>query len=226
MNIVGFGDSFITGVGDNNTYLGILKNYFNAQVITKGIPGTGPWEAFFQFKKYTGPMDVAIFAWSEPHRLYHSRLKPVDWHNINRETPGYNDEVKMAAEKYYQFIYDQEKAEHEAEALYHWFDEYSKRFNVKFIHLWSFAKNPEAVPPEEFYNQHPGGISYHHRFNNGVEIRPALMKFSVEEEWPGMGNIRQETRPHHMGPHSHHKLSKLIIDAIENYEPGRLIECY
>ena len=96
MKITYFGDSFINTdikiVGgqivydqhDKNwqelldQYPYLLADHFNADMESYGYPGSGSWDAFFQFKKYCeqndGPSDVTVFCWSNLTRLYHYKI--------------------------------------------------------------------------------------------------------------------------------------------------------
>jgi len=229
MNIVGFGDSFISKNHDLQGYLNRVGRHFKTDNVKwHGFPGTCSWDAFFQFKDYPDPVDVAVFAWSEPSRLFHrvvrgicpgSASQPIDKNDPNRE-------VWEAANLYYKYIYDYQKIEYEAMAFYQWFDTWSTRFsNTKFIHMWSFAKNKsEYNDPWRQYRESTQDLEYHHTWKNGVEIRPALMYLSMKEGWPKDNDLSKETRVNHLTATYHIMLATRIIEAIEHYKPGTIIQ--
>ena len=223
MRIVGFGDSFISK-NDKIGYLDIVGKALGAEVDWRGHNGTGPWDAFFQFKDYPYDIDVAVFAWSSPSRLYHPNIRGMCHGSIQKITPGMpNYETWEAARQYYHYIHDWRKTEYEVLAFYQWFDNWSKRYaGIKFIHMWSFSKDVEFNETWEKYKYDPSQLEYHHKWQNGVEIRPALMHFSANEGWPENNDFSKETRNNHLSETYHSHLSGIIIDAINTYQPGKL----
>ena len=226
MKIVGFGDSFISPTREHWGYLNQVGSKLGADVVWNGFPGTSSWDAFFQFKDYPDDIDVAVFCWSDPSRMYHPNVRGICPNSaMQQHPPGqWDSEVWRASQEYYSYLYDWRKTEYEASAFYYWFDHWSERFaNTKFIHMWSFAKTILGVgDPWQKYREDIRGLEYHHRWKNGVEIRPALMHFSLKEGWPTDNNLSNEKRANHMAPVFHSYLAEQIVDAINNYKPGKL----
>lgn len=225
MRIVGFGDSFITKNHGNIGYLDMVGEALGAEVDWRGHQGTGPWDAFFQFKDYPYDIDVAVFAWSSPARLYHPHVQGLchgsAFNEIDTKMPNY--EIWEAARQYYYYLYDWRKTEYEAIAFYQWFDKWSERFaNIKFIHMWSFSKDLQFNESWEKYKKSMDILEYHHRWSNGVEIRPALIHLSARDGWPTDNDLTKENRPNHLSEMYHRYLSENIVDAVKNYTPGKL----
>lgn len=232
MKIVGFGDSFIEGAHEswpgNDNYLAKVGRHLNASVETHGFGGSGSWDAFFQFEKYMKQelehVDIVIFAWSEPSRLYHPHVRNLCPHgsSLPRDKNDPDAAIWLAAKQYYAELYDHHKTESEASAFYQWVDILSTNYaDTKFIHMWSFAKDvTRKLSWWDMYDEDQTTIEYHHHFKNGAEIRPALMNFSRREGWPKGNDTPNDPRQNHMTPKYHTVLSSIIIDAIENYEPG------
>jgi hypothetical protein len=223
MRIVGFGDSFISK-NDKTGYLDIVGKKLNADIKWHGLPGAGIWDSFFQFKDYPHNIDVAVFAWSSPSRFFHPNVRGICHGSVQLMKPGMpNFETWEAARQYYYYLYDWRKTEYEAMAFFQWFDEWSKRYaNIKFIHMWSFSKDTEFNETWEKYKHNSTKLEYHHRWQNGVEIRPALMHFSAREGWPENNNFSRETRNNHLSETYHAHLADIIVDAVNNYQPGKL----
>jgi hypothetical protein len=223
MRIVGFGDSFISK-NDNIGYLDIVGKQLDADIKWNGLPGTGIWDAFFQFKDYPYDIDVAVFSWSSPSRLYHPHIRGMCHGSVQQINPNMpNFETWEAAKQYYYYLYDWRKTEYEATAFFQWFDQWSKRYaNIKFIHMWSFSKDVTFNQTWEKYKGSANQLEYHHRWKNGFEIRPALMHFSAREGWPEHDDFSKETRNNHLSELYHSHLASIIVDGIINYEPGKL----
>ena len=226
MRIVGFGDSFIWKAPYHKKagYLDMVGLELDAEVHWNGYNGSGPWDAFFQFKDYPKEIDVAIFAWSVPSRLYHPHIRGMchgSVQRINNDTQ--HPETWEAAKQYYHYLYDWRKTQYEITAFYQWFDrELANYPNTKFIHMWSFSAEREFHDGFDKYKQDPDQLEYYHRWSNGVEIRPALMYFSAQEGWPANDDLSKETRENHLSLEYHKYLAKILVDNIKNYESGKL----
>jgi hypothetical protein len=216
MKIVGFGDSFITPNDLHYSYTNLIAAHFNTTFEHYGKEGSGAWNAFFQFKK-TDVADVVLFAWSSSVRLYHSEYTTIcpAGATLNKNS---NDPIWKAAEMYYAYLFEGEKAIYEHTAFYYWLDDWLKETypNTKFIHMWGF---PSAATGSADWGK-TENFQYYHRWKNSVEIRPALIHLSYLDEWPK--NLSKETRCHHMTPKMHRILADTIIAAIEDYKPGLL----
>lgn len=234
MKIVGFGDSFITGPPFEvkelqHTYQSILGNRYNTYPEFRGIGGTGPWHAFFDFLNYfekcKDHVDVVLMAWSEANRLYKPLLSQENAELAarasNRSDITYKD-VFLAVEKYSYFIFDTNKHNYELRALMTMFDDVVREYpKTKFINLHSFSwldKN-QSWKDFEDYNK----LKYHYTFKNSMEIRPCLMYLSRQDGWPGDDNMHLEKRDCHLSPKKHQIVAEAIIQAIENYNPGNIV---
>lgn len=229
MRIHGFGDSFITENDLDYSYNNTVQQHFNAEGYWYGKPGSGAWDAFFTFLDMKIQSDVIIFVWSAEHRYYHpnySDICPV----VIEQNLNSNDPTWLAAKLYYQHLYDSRKSYFEHVAFYQYVDDYLATHykDTKIIHMWGFpagntyTHNGEYINPIQYNWDEPEQFKYIYRFKNGVELRPALINLSYRDGWPG--DLRNETRCHHMTPMMHQHLSKYVIDAIENYSAGRLIK--
>jgi hypothetical protein len=228
MKIFGFGDSFITDNELDYSYTNILKNHFDADCQWHGREGSGSWNAFFHFLDHRETCDVLIFVWSAEHRTYHPHHTNICPAAIEQNLGKHP--VWEAAKQYYSHLYDCRKAYYEHVAFYDWVDSYLKDNypDTKVIHLWSFpaansfTMHGELIEWENYNWDKPNMFPYIHRFKHGVEFRPALINLSYRDGWPG--DLKYEKRCHHMTPPMHKVLAVRLIDAIENYENGRLVD--
>lgn len=232
MNIVGFGDSFIMEVPQYDiqyphVYMNLLGKHYGVKTESRGVPGSGPWNMFYDFINYDKPVDIAIIAWSEILRLYHPRVQPLNTHNTVDTpitAPSPFKEVYEAARDTYKYLLDHDQKNWEMQALMCMFDEYivNKYPNTKFIQLPCFSRYGQDKWWGELYdNIAPEQIEYFHDFKNCVEVRPCLMYLSKKDEYPKV--ITKETRQNHLSLKMHKLLADAIIDAIENYTPGRKV---
>jgi len=233
MKIVGFGDSFILGVTPNHTewphtYQGLVSEKLNADVEFRGQPGTGPWSAFFDFLEYQKPIDVAIFAWSEPSRLYHPVVKPLNVASVRYDIKNYDHphyDVIEAADLYYGCLMDHRKKNYELTALMNLIDTMSLDFpNTKFVHLHCFGKDePGEWWGDTYETIKQDKLKYHHIFKNGIQIHPPLMYMSVKHEWMGKDKLFIENRQCHLSLDMHKLLADAIVESIQNYVPNKII---
>jgi hypothetical protein len=233
MKIVGFGDSFILRLQQGNplipqVYEGILRSKYNADVDFRGVSGTGPWSAFFNFLDYMkneSVPDVVIFVWSDINRLYNNFMPVLNESIANRkvtDTTDINNPVYKAAINYYKHFALTEKPDIEMSALMNMYDHMVLDFpSVKFINLHVFSQVP--LNKWEIYDSvNFKDIKYFHRFENCAEVRPPLMLLSRKDEWPQ--NLSNETRECHLSLKMHKLLANAIIECIDNYKPGKMVE--
>lgn len=228
MRILGFGDSFISPNDLDYTYTTLVGKHFNTTFECHGRPGSGAWDAFFHFLDRREKGDVIIFVWSAEHRLYHPHYTNICPAGIEQNLKSDNP-VWEAADLYYKHLYDARKSFFEHLAFYQYVDKHLSTYHSdsKIIHMWGFpsgntynAQGQSEIP--RYFEWHEAEkFNYIHRFNHGVEIRPALINLSYRDEWPG--DLGKETRVHHLTDRMHEHLANYIIDAIENYESGKLI---
>lgn len=234
MKIVGFGDSFILGPPTpvkeiDDTYQALLGNKYNTYPEFRGIGGTGPWHAFFDFLNYfktcNEHVDVVLMAWSEAHRLYNPMLTRQNAELAakvaNKPNISFN-EVFSAVQQYYDFVMDTEKQNYEIQALMTMFDDMVSNYpNTKFINLHSFSRLNKGEGWKDYDDV--SKLQYHYKFKNSMEIRPCLIYLSRLEDWPGDNNMHLEKRECHLSPKMHKLVADAIISAIENYSPGKIV---
>jgi hypothetical protein len=252
MNIVGFGDSFILGLKNtpklewlyprsnwkhdshpwHRCYQGMLGDHYKCIPEFRGLEGSGPWNAFFDFLEYqktnTKKIDVVIMAWSESQRLYHPVVKPINTVLVERNRKKESEpfrEIYQAAYEYYAHLMDTTKQNYELSGLMAMFDMMTQQYpGTKFINLHCFS----WLDQNEWWNKYdkigPTQLRYHHTFKHCSEIRPCLMYVSRRDGWPGDHFLHQETRECHLTVPMHRLLTDAIIDAIDNYEPGRIVD--
>lgn len=249
MKIVGFGDSFIMDKRPcwapefNNTYQGILSQHYDCQPWFnpllneyerkpefRGVPGTGPWSAFFDWLDYPDKenIDVVIFAWSECVRLYHNTVYPLNTASvlqnaIDSEYKKQHKEVFTAAEHYYKHLLDERKANYEMSGLLALVDNMTKNYpKTKFINMFCFTEHDTTGWWGNTYKTaKPEDLKYNYDFNNSVQIRPALMYLSMKEEWPDHHTM--EKRHCHLSKNMHRLVGEALIDAIDGYRLGRTV---
>lgn len=224
MKILGFGDSFIMACEGRETYIDMVANHFSGSADARGMWGSSTWDAFFEYINSDEDADVVIFAWSNSSRLYHPENRHICIYGCEANK-GSPDPIWFAANQYFKYLYSKEKTDYELLAFYYWFDNYlkDKKPNTKFINLWSFPKDVNGDYYDSIKN-FPENLVYFHEWKNSVEIRPALIHFSMSDGWPESNDLKNEVRDNHMTRDIHVKLSKIIIRAIEEYEPGKIFK--
>lgn len=238
MKIVGFGDSFITDWGDipDITYKTIIGEHYKTTPEFRGVGGSGPWTAFFDYLDYPNKqdIDVAIFAWSEPYRIYHPTIKSLNFSTVIYDVPNplYEKDVDYkkiieAGKMFYRYLENTTKIDYEMYGLLCMFDQMIAKDNkrTKFIHMDCFGvfdsrqENKHFRDYSDFYNYSSFFNSI--EFKNGVQINPPLMYLSELEDKPL--NLGVDTRTNHLGPSMHKVLANAIIQAIDNYELSKKV---
>lgn len=237
MKIVGFGDSFILNIVPDNpnwlkAYQGLIGDHYDTVPEFHGKPGAGPWQMFFDWLEYTAKqdIDVCIMAWSEASRLYHPFVVPlcaataIHRVGVSKETPENHIKVIDAAKEYYIHIMDHRQKDYELQALMTMVDEMTKDYpDIKFIHLHCFSKHDMHTHWLKLYpKQSQSDLEYFYRFKYGAEVRPALMYASMADEWPY--DLAHDNRECHMTPRMNKLVADAIIECIDNYHPGKLVE--
>jgi len=235
MKIAGFGDSFILGLSEGHSllpevYQGMLGEKYNTYLDFRGVSGTGPWSSFFDFLDYmkeqkTAP-DVVIFAWSEINRIYNNYVKVLNYGTAMNKMNDYmepNRQIYLTALGYYKYFASTEKPNHEMAALMNMFDEMTLEFpTTKFINLHCFSWLEGSQWWDVYDTIDVSDIKYFHRFRNCAEVRPPLIYMSRRDQWPS--DISKETRECHLTTKMHRLLTDAIIECIDNYKPGKLVE--
>jgi hypothetical protein len=217
MKTIGFfGDSFCSNISNDHsihhgyeTYIEKISKKQNLDVIHLGIGGSSVWDCvLLQFQKQIKIQipDICVFAWTESHRLFHREYRNLNAISIENSNLKKKDiEVYHAALNYFQYFYDREKHDLEYVSLLHYFDKQilSNYKDRKFIHMWTFND------------------SMMYRWENGVEIRPPLIKLisRSSDDLP----IQDNAANHLRGENKNNLVYNTILDAINNYQNGKLI---
>jgi hypothetical protein len=241
MRIIGFGDSFIQPGDSDKQYLHLVSSKFNTKSYSGyGVPGSSIWNTFFDFKeKYQShidlgiDVDVIIFVWTNTSRLYHPVIKNISSGNpqIYTET---DSPIWIASRYYFEELYNEEKTNYEIISFFYWFDNWlieNVPRTTKIIHMWGFPFeinnldiNGDTIGDwYKFHKNFPYKIKYNVNFKSGVEIRPPLIHFSLNDGWPKDNNLSKENRFQHLTEKMHQKVADLIIASINTYIPGEVI---
>jgi hypothetical protein len=153
MKIGFYGDSFCCETANPHsianrydTYITKIKKHYNANIVHLGEGGSSVWDVVIkQFNPLAVP-DVCIFTWTDPYRVYHSKLRDLTGNSVlNRTLKDYtlNDlfykNTLNAAREYFKHLYDHEKSQIEHQAALEYFDNnILSKVNSKIIHLYSF----------------------------------------------------------------------------------------
>lgn len=190
----------ITNVGKHATSIGdLLLLQLNPVIDNNSIP------------------DVSVFVWTDPNRLFNRKVRGIGRRSSLNLSDNTSSEIWRAAKQYYTHLHDWELTEMQYIAMMRYVD--SKILptfadKTKIIHMWSFANF--------FGDKGLNEITYHHRWETGVEIRPPLHYVASYNE----DNIKLiEAGPNHLTTQSKNDLVfNWIKEAIDNYESGKLIE--
>ena len=185
MRIGFYGDSFCHEIENPhsrlykyNTYIKLLKQYYDAEIINLGVGGSGYWDIILkQFDEKNIP-DIAIFCWSDYDRIYHPLVRNITRTTalqrgfktyIDRLSGGsiFNFDIWKSAKMYFKHLSDEEKNKKECEsALFNFDEKVLAKINAKIIHLWCF--------------EHASKI---HDWKNGVTMERELSTIAFEGYW-------------------------------------------
>lgn len=230
-----FGDSFChyRNIWEKNTYIDMVAEELDLEVINLGIPGSSIEDAillqFRELEKNFNVPDICVFCWTDLHRIYNKEIRDINASTVNRykndkSISGIKRKIMDASQTYYSLLYDHDWHELRHTSMIYYFNNVllDKYPNTKIINLWSLAhiKNYTTDSRKDFT---PENEKYPLRFNRGVEIRPSLMALSmIDPDCPD--DLEKERRSNHLGHQSVNRfLADTIIDAIKNYESGKLI---
>lgn len=237
MKIGFYGDSFCAQHGPN-TWVEKITTKLNAEITNIGSGGSSVWDAvinqYLKNEPSYGQMmgkthspnwelmpDILVFCWTDSSRLFHKSVRFLSVYSSKNTANKINKEILVAAQQYYEHLYDQKKHNIEYMALLSWFDQniLSKINNrCKIIHMWSFcATLSDTISKNSVYA---------YRWQHGVEIRPALFSIS-KSELDSKSKITgiNDPRPNHLGSEENNTMiANWVLDAIDNYESGRLVD--
>jgi hypothetical protein len=240
-----FGDSFCRAKDPGN-YIDIVARELDLKVTHLGVSGSSVDDLII--KQFT-PLDpsilhpyeikvrvpdVCVFCWTESNRLFNNLVRNINGgtveniekiSQITEKVSPLEDKVWEAASFYYRELYDHTWHKLRHNSMIYYFNKYllAKHSDKKIINLWSFgdAKHSYGDPVRDYSTEN---TDYPFRFDLGMELRPALMSLSLKELADCRG-LLNDTRPNHMAsPEVNRLLVDSIIQAITNYESGKLIE--
>lgn len=152
MKIGFYGDSFCSEISNLHsytnryeTYIKQVKDYYAAEITHLGVGGSSYWDVMLRQLDKNNLPDVCIFVWTDPNRLYHPTIHSITSgsatsQKIKHGFPGttrYN--TWKAAEQYYAYLHDTNKARAENISAFYFFDrEVLPKLQTKILHMWSF----------------------------------------------------------------------------------------
>jgi hypothetical protein len=235
-----FGDSFCTSNGPG-TYIDIVARELDLRVTHLGVGGSSVDDLII--KQFT-PLDpsllhpyelkirvpdICVFCWTDSNRLFNNLVRNINGGTVDNieKTSRNTDEKKVweAALFYYRELYDHTWHKLRHNSMIYYFNKYllAKHSDKQIINLWSLGdgKHYYGNPAKDYSSEN---TVYPFRFELGMELRPGLMSLSLKE-MEDVQDLVNDVRPNHMAsPEVNRLLSDSIIQAITNYESGKLIE--
>jgi hypothetical protein len=206
MKIGFYGDSFCSEI-DNlhsyangyKTYIKQVKNHYNATITHLGVSGSSYWDVILRQLDKSNLPDVCVFIWTDPNRLYNSTIHSITFgsatsQKIKHGFPGTtNYKTWKAAEQYYNYLHDAEKARIENLSAFYYFDrEVLPKLTTKILHLWSF---------ESIY-----------QWQTGVNISTPMYSLISEKD----ESFKFDLTPNHLAGHQRNNIAaSWIIKAID-----------
>jgi hypothetical protein len=194
MKIGFFGDSFCMELENIHsekyqykTYLELIKNHYDADIVHLGEGGSSVWDVVInQFPSFQNNLpDICIFCWTDTYRLFHKDFRSLTGGSVlslkdkdRNENHDKHKDVFEAAKYYFLKLHDPVKADLEAKAALHYFDDYVLRNiagKTKILHMWSFEK-------------------YYH-WSHGTEIKTPLMSIAQLKNF----HPEEDYAPNHFG---------------------------
>lgn len=228
-----FGDSFCSK-SDSGTYIDIITKELDLEIVHLGVAGSSADDLILE-QFHSGNWgqdsvpDICVFCWTDLHRLYNKQVRNINGgslSNIDKENlPREKFEILQAAQNYYKNLYDHDwhKLRHNSMIYYFNYHLLTKHSDKKFINLWSFPPELKSFTDNNKKDFATDNEVYAFRFANGVEIRPSLISLSTtDQDCPP--TLLGDLRPNHLGSEKSNRiLASAILDAIQNYESGKLI---
>jgi hypothetical protein len=190
MKIAFFGDSFCARLeshAEYDTYIKKIQNHYSANIVNLGIGGSSVYDVILKqipdFLKNNIHPDICIFVWTAPTRLYHPQVRHINYSQVSEGHHTTNMEIWKAAEQFYNHLYDHELMTFQYRAALHYFDRtvLTKFPNTtKIIHMWSYDDE------------------YYYRWENGVEIKPALNTVTKMGETKDVSRTMYDSSPNHL----------------------------
>lgn len=181
-----FGDSFCQQnsgmIWQTETYIRKLQKHYQADVVNLGIGGSSIWDVMLlqiaPFIKTKTIPDVCVFVWTEHSRLFHREIRHIN----SGSARNYKDKDKLwsAANDYYDHFLDEELSKLQYKSALEYFDNNvlaNFPLTTKIVHLWSYG-NFDSWTENSFK---PENMKYLHTWKHGIEVRPPLITFSLEQ---------------------------------------------
>jgi len=220
MKIGFFGDSFCscaTSLGyPFSTYIKLLQDHYDAEIVNLGLGGTSIYDLLIlqlmPFIESNTVPDICVFTWTEPHRLFHRKIRNITTRVSLSTDP---DPIIQAAKQYYLNLQDGtlDVLRYKAMLLYIDIVVLSKLLpDTKIVHLWSFG-NPHDSEYRYSTSFLPENLRYHYTWSTGIEVRPALVTIAIE----GHGNTDElNNRPNHLiTQEKNNRVFELVKNAID-----------
>ena len=223
-----FGDSYCAEVSNHHsmfykykTYMRLLKDHYNAEVVNVGHGGTSVWDTLLiqldPFIKSNTVPDVCVFVWTIPGRLFNRevrRLNQADTINPKFHTFSFlKRKIWNAAKEYYTHLYDWEKEKLDYIATLRYIDQVvlpTLPSTTKIIHLWATGDTTEWSRE----GVRPSNIQYLHSWKHGMEIRPSLITLSLYDS--EMSVLDSDHRANHLdGQFKNDLVFDWIVKAID-----------
>lgn len=232
-----------------DTYIKKIADHYGIQkeeIVNYGLGGSSVWDTIILqyglINDNRNIPDVLIFVWTDHMRLYNRHIRSLNTASIikgnerflvrgNNVTGSQIADILNASREYYMHIIDPFKEELSYVSVLKYFDKevLSKIADkCKIIHMWSFFKpSPKTYHLEEKQLKLTDE-NYYFRWKNGMEIRPTLLELSMYGLDPTktvLEKMTNDTRSNHIeGEYKNSLLANTIINAIDNYETGKLIK--
>lgn len=235
-----FGDSFCASNGPG-TYIDLVARELDLRVTHLGVTGSSvddliikqftPLDTslLYLYENKIRVPDVCVFCWTDSNRLFNNLVRNINGGTVDNieKTSQSLDEKKVweAALFYYRELYDHTWHKLRHNSMIYYFNKYllAKHSDKKIINLWSFgdAIHSYGDPVRDYSTEN---TVYPFRFELGMELRPGLMSLSLKEMEDDQ-DLFNDMRPNHLArPEVNKLLADSIIQAVRNYESGKLIE--
>jgi hypothetical protein len=187
--LVTFGDSFVAQLVyykklEPRSWLDVICRENNFVLDGCGLGGNGIWTTIMDFLNYEKDFDVCIFGWSTLHREM----------DIRKEN---DDSIFL-----------------KGIALLQWFDRFLQKnySDKKIIHLYCFKEQDKLFDIDILIKNDISFDFYPHIFNQGVNIKPELLKFSKLLDF----KLEHDDRTLHMAPQVHKSFGKQLNEVLKD----------
>ena len=215
------------------SYIQMISNHYNATIIHLGQPSASSWDIILlQYEELLKNLpDVAVIIWPGRGFLFHRSCREI---SINGSIFGSRlhttrPELWPAVNLYFEQLYDQKKEEIEQLASFKYFDEIlAKDIPCKIIHIWEgdilTLKNVD-LSSSMFITE----FTSPYIWKTGIQLNTNFISLSLANQWPRRPTFKQimsnDPRCNHIeGDTKNTLISSWIIEAIENYSNGAVLD--